>query len=97
MKALSIYIEMQIAWWKMFSKQSTQSMIDVNYILTIIEKSKEAQNTSQKDYNKLKLKDILKRMKDESSSDGDDDGDGKAEDRKQEEEKGQDYAGNDRL
>ena len=33
---------MQIAWWKMFSKQSTQSMKDVHSILTIIEKSNEA-------------------------------------------------------
>ena len=33
---------MQIAWCKMFNKQSTQSIKDVNSILTIIEKSNEA-------------------------------------------------------
>jgi hypothetical protein len=36
MKALSIYTEMQIAWWKMFSKQSPQTTKDLADILAII-------------------------------------------------------------
>lgn len=44
MKALSIYIEMWIAWWKMFNKQSPQTTKEITSILQLIKSNTQSNN-----------------------------------------------------
>ena len=44
MKVLSTYTEMQIAWWKMFNKQSPQTTKEITSILQLIKSNTQSNN-----------------------------------------------------